>query len=167
MPATALVLVTLALVGHALTTVGLLHLQSSIAPVLIHAASSAAWFICLVFGLWLLSLVDAFWWTAATFAFFVMTYLFGYSALYKSVSLRMLVMLSNGSDQTLTLSSMESEFVRRNFDARAEMLIRAHMIRTTPVGLELSCRGQNISARLSALRKFFGVVSSGVYFGDS
>jgi hypothetical protein len=161
----AVVFVTLgALVGHAVTVVALLHAGVRLAPVAVHGASAIAWHALQIAALLLAGMVAFYWHAAAFFGMGVMLFVFGFSAVYKSISLRFLVMLARAPGYTLTLADAQERLVVKSFRERVEMLTATGLALSTSEGYRLSEAGLRTAGRIAAVRRLFGARASGLYF---
>jgi hypothetical protein len=135
-------------------------------PVARHAASALATHaIGVILAAWWVG-PFAYWSAAAVSGFGAVVWLFAYSAVYKSVSLRILRELSRSPGQTLALSTIVEEYVRPEFEYRALVLVRMGCARETERGYEVTRKGIDLATRLAVVQWAFGITASGIY-GDA
>jgi hypothetical protein len=132
-------------------------------PVARHAASALGTHAIGVFlaALWVGPF--AYWSAAAMSGFGAVVWLFGYSAVYKSVSLSILRELSRSPGQVVPIETIVDRYVRPEFENRAQVLVRMGCARETERGYEVTRRGIDISTRLAVVQWMFGITASGLY----
>ncbi len=92
--------------------------------------------------------------------------LFGFSAVYKSVSLRILTELAVQPGGTLPLADVVAAHVRPCFTARTTLLLEAGLTREEGGRFALTANGRRTAARCGRVQRCFGVQRSGLY-GDA
>jgi hypothetical protein len=106
----------------------------------------------------------AYWHGAALYWFAFMGYLYGYSALQKSISLRTLLALHDRPGRSADLDTIDAEIVRRSFLERADILVQGGMADVTDGRYTPTARATKAAHQIALVRRLFGVVSSGLYF---
>lgn len=152
------------LLGHGLSVIALLHARAPLAPVLIHAASAVVWHLVQITTLLVLGAINYYWHCAAFFALGVMLFVFGFSAVYKSISLRLLVVLAQTPGKAIAMVDIQEQLVLKNFRERATMLTATGLVVLTPEGYLLSESGRRMAHKIQAVRALFGAKASGLYF---
>jgi hypothetical protein len=150
---------------HVATTLVWLRRPGGTAPVARHAASAlgthalgvlvAAWCVG-PFGYWS---------AAAVSGCGAVVWLFAYSAVYKSVSLRILRELHRSTRHALPLATITDDYVRREFEHRARVLVRMGCARETDEGYEVTRKGIDTASRIAVIQWMFGITGSGLYDG--
>lgn len=163
---TAIWAVLAALAGHVLTVIALLHARVALAPVLLHAASALLWHALQILALLALGASVYYWHSAAVFALGVMVLVFGFSGVYKSISLRLLLLLATRG-APVSVSDIHEKLVMKSFCDRVEMLLSAGLIARTHAGYALTDAGRQAARRILALKAFFGSTASGLYFRNT
>ena len=107
-----------------------------------------------------------YWWFAAAFWFGFMVYLFGFSALYKSLSLRMVVDVFEQSPNGTSLAGVYQRVVERSFRERIEILERGGLVARQGDGYVVTARGRRMAEQIVRLRDLLGVVGGGIYFSE-
>ena len=158
-------LITLAaLAGHISVVIVVLHIRSDLAPILLHLASAVIWHNLLLFLLFAVGAGAYYWHSAAIFAFGVMAFVFIFSAAYKSISLRAIVLLAESENGSVSVFEITEKLVMKSFVDRVDMLAGAGLVEQGPAGYSLTARGRRTADRIRALQKFFGTHTTGLYF---
>src|SRR5687768_8085395 len=110
---TTLMITLVCFVGHTLAVIGLLHMRTHLAPLLLHAISALAWHCCQLAMLFALDATRYYWHAAALFALGVVLLVFGFSAVYKSVALRALVFIAKNPETTASVQDIHQHVVMR------------------------------------------------------
>jgi hypothetical protein len=161
---TTLIATLACLFGHAATVIAILNARVRLAPVLLHAISGLAWHCVAIAILLAFGTINYYWHSAAFFGLGIMTYVFGFSAVYKSVSLRTLVFIAQSPLTTTTVNAIHEQVVMHSFRKRADLLTQSGLIALGPDGYVLTCAGRKIARRISIIRRLLGVESSGLYY---
>ncbi len=111
-----------------------------------------------------LGLLGEYWWLAASFGFGFMVYLFGFSALYKSLSLRILVDVLAHDPDWAQLEGVYQRVIERSFRERIEILERGGLVARQGALYAATARGLALAGRIGRLRTVLGVVGGGIYF---
>jgi hypothetical protein len=159
------ILVTfLAVTGHILSVIAALHIRSDMAPIMLHLLSAIIWHLLQFFVLIVMGAGIYYWHSASIFAFGVMAFVFIFSAAYKSISLRTIILLADSENASISISEITERLVKISFLDRVSMLVRTGLVTQNPTGYSLTTRGRNTTRRIKLLQKFFGARSSGLYF---
>lgn len=109
-----------------------------------------------------------YWNATSVFCFGVMSYVYVFGAVYKSISLRILLDLASRPRRTIELSEISDRQIPDIFVERSAILIEGGLVtddegryRTTPAG-------QRLTTRVALIRRLFGIGDTGLYdFGTS
>ena len=148
---------------HAVVTLIWLRLPGRISPVARHAASALGTHIV---GVALAAMVlgpFAYWPAAAANGFLAIGWLFAFSAVYKSVSLRILTHLDRVLDHSLTVDAIADRYVRAEFEARARVLMKMGCVDASNGAYTLTEKGRAVARRIEGIRRACGVGGSGLY----
>jgi hypothetical protein len=104
-----------------------------------------------------------YWDAASIFAFCVMTYVFAFGAVYKSVSLEILLGLLNRPERRASLSEVVERQVPHLFQGRAQILIDGGLVEQIDSRFTPSAAGRNTAGRIGWLRRIFGIGDTGLY----
>lgn len=135
----------------------------SVAPVILLAISAV---VSHGFGivLGILTVPQFQYWDAASiFAFCVMGYVFAFGAVYKSVSLDILLGLAGRLGRTAPVSEIVEGQVPRLFQGRAQILVDGGMVEQTGERFTVTAAGQTMAGRIGWLRRIFGIGDTGLY----
>lgn len=161
---TALVTTLACFAGHAVTVIAMLHARVRLAPILLHAISGLTWHCVAIAILLALGAIHYYWHAAAFFGLGVMTYVFGFSAVYKSISLKTLVFIAQSPSTTTTVHVIHEQVVLRSFRKRVDLLTQNRLTVLGSDGYFLTSAGHQLAHRISMIRRIFGVESSGLYY---
>ena len=153
-----------------------------LAPALQHMARAFAWPLAPVVLLAIAALISHglgvaigvltvpgfhYWDAASIFAFSVMAYIFAFGAVYKSVSLDILMGLVNRPGRTAPLSEVVDRQVPDLIQGRIRILVDGGLVEQTGTHFAASAEGRNTADRINRLRRLFGIGDTGLYdFGD-
>jgi hypothetical protein len=164
----ATLLTTLAcLAAHGITVIALLHLHVRMAPLFLHAVSALAWHIVGIAVLLALGMIHYYWHAAAFFGLGVMLFIFGFSAVYKSVTLRTLIFIAQRPTATITPLDIHRTIVMTSFRDRANLLVESGLVNLGGDGYSLTDAGHHMVHRISMLRRLLKIESAGLYFKQS
>ena len=152
------------LAGHGVTVIALLHARVRVAPILLHSISALTWAfagIAILFGL---GAIRYYWHCGAFFGLGAMLFIFGFSAVYKSVTLRTLIFIAQRPNATITAQDIHQHVVMRSFRERADLLTESGLTMLGPNGYSLTGAGRHMAKRISMIRRLLGVQSAGLYF---
>jgi hypothetical protein len=105
----------------------------------------------------------AYWPVAAVNAFGVVCWLFAFSAVYKSVSLRVLTHLDRAPGNALSLESVTEDYVRPEFEARVALLVKMGCADEVTGGYAATPQGNDTARRIAMIRRACGVEGGGLY----
>ena len=163
--AIALLVGAAAFSGHVFLTLILLRLPGRLSPVVRHAGSAATTHVAgaILGGL----VVEPFpyWPFAAVTGFGAVVWLFAFSAVYKSVSLRILSQLARTPGNAIPLPEVTSRYVVPEFEARVAVLEQMGCAEVVEKGHGLTPKGAATARRIRAVQRLCGIERSGLY-GD-
>jgi hypothetical protein len=151
---------------HAVVTLAWLRLPGRVSPVARHAISALATH---ALGVSLAARFVgpfAYWPAAAASAFLAVCWLFAFSAVYKSVSLRVLTELDRAPGRAMPLEAVTEDYVRPEFAARAALLVKMGCATESDGAYEATEKGTATACRIKAIQHACGIEASGLY-GDS
>ena len=124
-----------------------------------HAASS-------VLGL---TLVHPFtyWNATAVFCFGVMSYIYVFGAVYKSISLRILMDLTRRPARTIEFSDISDRQIPEIFNERSVILIEGGLVDADGDTFVPTPAGQRLAARIARARRLFAIGDTGLYDFDT
>jgi len=103
-----------------------------------------------------------FWVFSTSYWFFVLSFLMGFGAIYKSLSLRMLLTLLETPTHEHSAESFRKEYIfGDSFNNRLQLMVDQGLAEQTDDGLSLTVRGANWANRLVTLQRAFGIMRSG------
>ncbi|MDA9536567.1 hypothetical protein ACM41_09845 [Bradyrhizobium sp. CCBAU 21362] len=139
----------------------------SLAPVIVLAiAAVVAHLLGVLLGVLILPQFR-YWDAASIFGFGVMGYVFAFGAVYKSVSLDILLGLAERPDRTAPLSDVVEGQVPALFRGRAKILIDGGLVEQVDPRFAATAAGQIMAKRIARLRRAFGIGDTGLYdFAD-
>lgn len=136
---------------------------SPIAPVIILAIAAVVSHVASV----LLGFVTVqqfqYWNAASLFSFGVMLYVFAFGAVYKSVSLEILLDLAQRSGHTAALSDIVDRKVSEIFRGRADILVSGGQVERVDSCFNVTATGRAIADRIAQMRRAFAIGDSGLY----
>ncbi|MDA9403663.1 hypothetical protein [Bradyrhizobium sp. CCBAU 45389] len=153
-----------------------------LAPVLQFVARARAWSLAPVIVLAIAAIVShllsvllgvlilpqfRYWDAASIFGFGVMGYVFAFGAVYKSVSLDILLGLAERPGRTAPLSDVVERQVPALFRGRTGILIDGGLVERVDSRFAATAAGQVMAGRIGRLRRAFGIGDTGLYdFGE-
>lgn len=149
--------------AHLVLTLVLLRLPGRTSPVARHAASALVTHVLGVAlaAAWLGPF--PYWPVAAVSGFGAVCWLFAFSAVYKSVSLRILIQLARKHDHSLPLAAITEDYVWPEFTARCDVLISMGCATPAETGYEITAKGKQTARRIEAIQQACGIQESGMY----
>jgi hypothetical protein len=105
----------------------------------------------------------AYWPAAAVSGFLAVGWLFAFSAVYKSVSLRILSQLDGAPGHALPFETIANEYVRPEFEARTLVLVQMACAEVLEGGFAVTEKGSATARRIEAIRRACGVEGNGFY----
>ena len=151
--------------GHILLTLILLRLPGRVSPVARHAGSAAATHIAGVVVGGCVVAAFPYWPLAAVTGFGAVVWLFAFSAVYKSVSLRILSQLARTPGNAIPFPVVTASYVVPEFEAR--VIVLEQMGCAAVVGTEhrLTLKGAAMARRIKVVQRLCGIERSGLYGG--
>ena len=108
-----------------------------------------------------------YWNAASIFGFGVMGYVFAFGAVYKSVSLEIMLDLAQRAGRTVPLSDIVDRQVPDIFRGRANILIDSGFVERAGSSFTATVAGRKLAGRIAAVRRAFAIGDTGLYdFGD-
>lgn len=163
----SLLLGAAALLCHALAVPVVLRAAPRAAPVMVHVGSAAIVHLLQILAGILLSqslgVQLSYWHGAAVFGAGVVGYLFLFSAVYKSISLRMLALLVRGQAGPVSVDALTDAIVRPEFGQRVDILVEGGLVEKSDDGFCVTSVGRVMAGRLTGLQHALGVAQSGLY----
>jgi len=148
---------------HVAVTLTWLRLPGRRSPVARHAISAfGTHFVGMALGGWLMG-AFSYWPVAAVSGFLATGWLFAFSAVYKSVSLRILAQLQRAPGHVLEFESIAKEYVHPEFMARIMLLVKMGFAEETHGGYALTVKGSRIARRIALIQRAWGIEVSGLY----
>lgn len=105
----------------------------------------------------------AYWPAAALSGFLAVCWLFAFSAVYKSVSLRVLAELERTPGHTLTLEVITDSYVRPEFENRVTVLVKMGCAEEVAGAYSPTPKGNETARRVEGVRRTCGIVGDGMY----
>ncbi|HVL11289.1 MAG TPA: hypothetical protein VM529_01905 [Gemmata sp.] len=148
---------------HAVVTLVWLRLSGRTSPVARHAASSLA-----THALGVASAAQfvgpfAYWPAAAVSGFLAVCWLFAFSAVYKSVSLRILTQLDCTPGHAMPMEAVTEDYVRPEFATRASLLVTMGCATEADGAFEVTEKGTATARRIAGIQHACGIAASGLY----
>lgn len=108
-----------------------------------------------------------YWDAASIFGFCVMGYVFAFGAVYKSVSLDILLGLFDRPEQTAPLSEIIDRQVPDLFRGRIQNLVEGGLVEPLDSHFDATAAGRTMASRVGRLRQAFGIGDTSLYdFSD-
>ena len=104
-----------------------------------------------------------YWDAASIFAFCVMAYVFAFGAVYKSVSLNILLGLVDRPERRAPLSEIVERQVPGLFQGRIGNLVDGGLVERTGSHFAATEAGQTMARRIGQLRRAFGIGDTSLY----
>ena len=109
----------------------------------------------------------SYWHGAALYWFLFNSFLFVFSAVYKSVSLRILWELERAGSVGIPMNEITERHVAPLFEERIDILVRGGMARSSEDRFEVTAKGKVWADRFSLVQKVFGIEGGGLYGGKA
>jgi hypothetical protein len=109
----------------------------------------------------------AYWNAAAVFCFGVMSYIFVFGAVYKSISLRLLLDLSRRPGRTIEFSDISDRQIPEIFIERSAILIEGGLVNADGDTFLPTPAGRKLAARIARVRRLFAIGDTGLYDFDT
>lgn len=103
-----------------------------------------------------------FWPLSATYWFLALSFLMAFGAIYKSISLRILLDLLNRSGRSASYEAILARYVEdESYATRLKALASSGWAIRTPIGIQLTDTGRRIAATMHAVQNLFKIERSG------
>jgi hypothetical protein len=152
---------------HAAATLVWLRAPGPLAPVARHAASALGTHALGVAAAAAWVGPFAYWPAAAVSGFGAACWLFAFSAVYKSVSLRILTQLDRSPGGALPFEVITADHVRPEFAARVAVVVRMGWAEEGEGGFVTTGAGRDAARRIGMLQRAYGIVAGGLYGGPA
>ena len=154
------------LAGHFVTTTFVLRYFRALPPVNVHVVSSMLAAVVFVLLGWTFVQTSSFnvWPGLAVLAFGSMVFLIAYSAIYKSISLRLLIEVAQASPDAVSVERFHDEAVLPPFLDRITLLATADYLLVNDDRITITERGRKLGERLNRWRMLLGFAQSGLYY---
>ena len=108
-----------------------------------------------------------YWNAASVFSFGVMSYIFAFGAVYKSVSLEILLDVSARPAREVPLRDIVEQKVPGIFRGRTDILVDSGLAERTGSSFVATAAGRKLADRIARLRRAFAIGDTGLYdFAD-
>ncbi|MFO0822107.1 MAG: hypothetical protein U0792_03140 [Gemmataceae bacterium] len=154
-------------VAHVAVTLVWLRISRGPSPVARHATSALFTHVLGVVIAANLMHTLAYWPVAAVSGFGAVCWLFAFSAVYKSVSLRILTQLDRTPGHSLPFAAIATEFVQPEFVARVGVLVKMRCAVEVPDGFLATETGNATARRIGLIQRACGVEVSGLYDAEA
>ena len=104
-----------------------------------------------------------YWNAASLFSFGAMLYVFAFGAVYKSVSLEILLDLAQRPGHTAALSDIVDRKVPEIFRGRTDILVSGGQVERTGASFAVTAAGRAVAARIAQMRSAFAIGDTGLY----
>ena len=108
-----------------------------------------------------------YWNAAAIFCFGVMSYIYLFGAVYKSISLRILLDLTRRPARTIEFSDISDRQIPEIFNERGVILIEGGLVDADGETFVPTPAGQRLAARIARVRRLFAIGDTGLYDFDT
>ena len=154
------------LFGHFILTTTFLRIAGSMSPVLIHTLSAVIAALSFAFSGPMILAPENYnvWPGLSLISFGAMVFLFAYSAIYKSISLRLLIESENVYPDAISIERIHDEIVLPRFLDRIEMLVATNHLKKNGGLITITDRGRKLCRALNNWRTLLGFAESGLYF---
>lgn len=104
-----------------------------------------------------------YWNAASIFGFGVMLYVFAFGAVYKSVSLELLLDLARRPGHAATFSDIVEHRIADIFRARIEILVDGGQVERAGSSFVVTSAGRALAGRVAQIRRAFAIGDTGLY----
>lgn len=104
-----------------------------------------------------------YWNAASIFSFGVMSYVFAFGAVYKSVSLEILLALAKQPGHETSLSEIVEHQIPDIFRGRTGILVEAGLAENIGSTFEATAAGRKLAGRITRLRRIYAIGDTGLY----
>lgn len=140
----------------------LLKRLNRMAPAFVVTASSLVVYVTMVLVAAGLGWPVRFWPVSATYWFLALCFLTAFGAIYKSISLRILLDLLNRPNRSERFEAILDRYVQReSYQARLSILVADGLATQETAGFQLTPKGRRIAALVRALQTLFRIERSG------
>jgi hypothetical protein len=108
-----------------------------------------------------------YWNAAAIFCFAVMSYVYVFGGVYKSISLRLLMDLSRRPGRTVEFSDIADRQIPEIFTERTVILIGGGLVSREGDTYTPTPAGQRLAGRIARIRRLFAIGDTGLYDFDT
>jgi hypothetical protein len=137
--------------------------SSPIAPVTVLAAAAIVSHVASVL-LGMATVGHFVYWNAASiFAFGIMLYVFAFGAVYKSVSLEILLDVAQRPGGEAPLADIVDRKVPEIFRGRTDILVDGGQVERRGAHFVVSASGHKVASRIAAMRRAFAIGDTGLY----
>ena len=144
------------------TVLVMLRVSSRTAPALVATTSGLAVYVTMIVIAASLGRTVLFWPFSATYWFLVLCFLMGFGAIYKSISLRILLDLLNQPGRADRYEGILHRYVQQeSYQRRLNILVEAGLATRGRAGYEVTRRGRQRAAIVHALQGLFKIECSG------
>jgi hypothetical protein len=150
---------------HAAVTLCWLRLPGRVSPVTRHGISAIGTHVLGIVLAALFAAPFAYWPAAAVSGFLAVCWLFTFSAVYKSVSLRILTRMAHVPGNELSFDTITDDHVRSEFAARVAVLVKMGCAEETADGYAITGKGSETARRVALIQRACGIGQSGMYGG--
>lgn len=131
-------------------------------PTLVVLATAAVVYVAAAAVFMLLGQVVGFWAYSTTYWFLVLCFLMAFGAIYKSLSLRILLDLTEKSELTGSADELAQRYIfGSSFEDRLGIAVDGGLAARSADGLSLTSRGRALASRVRAAQRAFGITRSG------
>lgn len=152
--------------AHVVVSLVWLRLPGRMSPVGRHAASALGTHVTVIVLAGQFLEPFAYWPVAAVSGFGAVCWLFAFSAVYKSVSLRILRQLAHTPGHAMPITTITEDYVRPEFEARVALLVKLDCANALGDLYAIAERGSVVARRITLIQRACGIVVSGMYAGD-
>ncbi|MCE9561369.1 MAG: hypothetical protein K8U57_04885 [Planctomycetes bacterium] len=149
--------------AHVAVTLIWLRIRRGPSPVTRHAASALSTHIIGVIVAANLVEGFAYWPVAAVSGFGAVCFLFAFSAVYKSVSLRILTQLDRTPGNAIPFVVIARDYVQPEFEARVAVLVKMDCAAELDGGYVATETGNTTARRIGVIQRACGIRGSGLY----
>jgi len=146
---------------HIIFVANLLRKTNLLSPMIIHFVSSGVNLVVLLI-LKDIGIPLNLWLSISILTFGCASVLFLFGALYKSLSIRQLL-ITNMNGGRISLDLLDSNVTQASFSERAELLCKLGLVGRIGNGYAISEAGILLAQRIRTIRKILGITTNGLY----
>ncbi len=154
-------LVTLA--AYFILILAVLRIPGRVAPVTRQGLLALVVHVIGTYLTWCLAPQATYWHGTALYMFGVACFVFGFGAVYKSISLQILSRLAAAPNQTLDMGAIVERQVRPCFTQRMALLVGSGLAESREPTFVVAPQGTTLANRITFVQRIFGVGESGLY----